>query len=73
MIVLDASVAIAALDARERRHSEAVEIMARSDEDFLMRSVNLAEVLVLAERQGRGEALVQDFREIAWRRHRHVR
>ncbi|TDE94821.1 type II toxin-antitoxin system VapC family toxin [Occultella glacieicola] len=45
----------------ERRHAEAVDLLSRPGEDFLTHSVNLAEVLVLAEREGHGEHLADDL------------
>ncbi len=60
MIVLDACLIIALLNSAERGHDTARRLIAEAD-DFLVHPVNLAEVLVLAERHGMGAALVDDL------------
>ncbi|WP_193312855.1 type II toxin-antitoxin system VapC family toxin [Georgenia subflava] len=62
MIVLDASVIIAALNPREARHADAVEVLADPRHaPFLMHTINLAEVLVGAARAGRAAELAADL------------
>lgn len=53
MIVLDASVLIAYLDAEDHHHSSAEALLAQEiDDDFAANSLTLAEVLVAPARQG---------------------
>jgi predicted nucleic acid-binding protein len=62
VITLDASVVIAHLNPTDRHHEEAAWFFRESeDEDFVMHSVNLAEVLVGGVRAGRGEEMLADL------------
>jgi predicted nucleic acid-binding protein len=56
VIILDASVLIAYLDADDAQHALAEELLAREiDDEFAVNSLTLAEVLVVPARDGRLE------------------
>lgn len=62
MIVLDASVVIAFLQPSDRHHTRAITLLEEHVADaVLMHPINLAEVLVGAERHGRGSDLLRDL------------
>lgn len=65
MIVLDASVLIAYLDAEDAQHHKAEELLAREiDDEFAANPVTLAEVLVGPSRSGRLDAARSALREL---------
>lgn len=65
MIVLDASLVIAQLSARDPHHQRASTYLREAaGHRFLMHSLNLAEVLVGAVRAGRGEELLSDLQDM---------
>lgn len=65
MIVLDASLVIAHLELRDAHHERASRYLReRADEDFVMHSLNLAEVLVGGAKVGRAEEMLADLRAI---------
>ena len=65
MIVFDASVLIAYLDADDDLHADAEALLAGAiDDDFGANSLTLAEVLVVPARTGRMEAVQSALREI---------
>src|ERR1700722_9448469 len=65
MIVFDASVLIAYLDADDDLHADADTLMATAiDEDFGANSLTLAEVLVAPVRTGRLEVVKRALREL---------
>lgn len=55
MIVLDASVLIAHLDARDAHHKSAMRLLLRSSEPLAASTISLAETLVAPARAGRLE------------------
>lgn len=62
MIVLDASIVIAALNRREPAHETATALLSDATRGpFVIHQVNLAEVLVGAARAGQGAALASDL------------
>lgn len=65
MIVLDASVLIAYLDADDAHHERATQLLEREvDEDFALNPLTLAEILVGPMRSGRLERAVEVLREL---------
>ena len=65
MIVLDASVLIAYLDADDAHHQRATQLLEREvDEDFALNPLTLAEILVGPMRSGRLERAVEVLREL---------
>ena len=65
MIVLDASVLIAYLDAEDAQHQRAESLLAREiDDEFAANPLTLAEVLVGPSRTGRLEATRSALREL---------
>lgn len=65
MITLDASVLIAHLNPHDPRHQTAAEYLRESaDEELVIHSLNLAEVLVGGARVGRGQEMLTDLEAI---------
>ena len=65
MIVLDASVLIAYLDAEDARHYKAESLLAREiDDEFAANPLTLAEVLVAPSRAGRLDAARSALRDL---------
>ncbi|MCW4386314.1 type II toxin-antitoxin system VapC family toxin [Salinibacterium sp. SYSU T00001] len=70
MIVLDASVVIAFLDASDPHHERAVRMIeSHAADGFAMHPLTLAEVLVGAVRIGRAARLLADLRVMGVRTH----
>lgn len=70
MIVLDASVVIAFLNAADPHHHRASELLERhASGEFRMHQLTLAEVLVGAARIGRANQLLADLRAIGVHQH----
>ncbi|MEQ6903355.1 type II toxin-antitoxin system VapC family toxin [Nocardioides sp. YIM 152588] len=68
MITLDASVVIAHLYPHDPHHAAATALLRdHADEDLLIHSLNLAEVLVGGVRAGRGQELLADLEAIGLR------
>ncbi|MDA8148651.1 MAG: type II toxin-antitoxin system VapC family toxin [Actinomycetota bacterium] len=68
MITLDASVVVAHLSPRDPNHQAASAFLEKAlAEDFLMHSLNLAEVLVGGARAGRGQEMLDDLLAIGIR------
>lgn len=62
MITLDASVVVAHLSPHDPHHQTATAYLEEARaEDFLMHSLNLAEVLVGGARAGRGQEMLDDL------------
>ncbi|MDK3257528.1 type II toxin-antitoxin system VapC family toxin [Blastococcus capsensis] len=65
MIVLDASVLIAFLDAEDAQHEAAVSLLAREiDDEFAVNPLTLAEVLVAPARIGRLDDTLAALRDL---------
>jgi predicted nucleic acid-binding protein len=70
MIVLDASTVIAFLDAHDAHHERAAALMTEHVTDgFWMHELTVAEVLVGAVREGRGNQLLDDLHAVGIRAH----
>lgn len=68
MITLDASMVIAHLYPQDPHHETASEFLrASTDEEFIIHSLNLAEVLVGAVKVGRGQEMLTDVEAIGIR------
>lgn len=68
MIALDASLLIAHLQSRDPHHEAATDYLREhADQQLLIHSLNLAEVLVGAVKVGRGQELLDDLHAIGVR------
>lgn len=64
VIVLDAGVLIAYLDATDAHHATAIELLEQEAPPFLIHRLTLAEVLVGPARRGREDQVVRDLYSI---------